>query len=115
MVQIQKISRRLVFLILFIFIFNLGAMKLYWYQSIWWFDMPMHFIGGVVIVFLLVYLLHSYFNKKELKYILNENKQNNKKIETMENTIRELRVENAGINERLANLEDAFLKFKYNN
>ena len=53
--------------------------------------------------------------KKELKYILNENKQNNKKIETMENTILELRVENAELRERLANLEEAYLKFKYNN
>jgi hypothetical protein len=59
-------------------------------------------------------VITSEFNK-DLKYILNENKQNIKKIETTENTILELRVENTELRERLANLEEAFLKFKYNN
>ena len=37
---------RLVSLIFFIFLVNYLAMQFYWYSSIWYFDMPMHFLGG---------------------------------------------------------------------
>ncbi len=41
-------SRKLAaFLIIFIFILNLLAGKFFWYYSVWWFDMPMHFLGGL--------------------------------------------------------------------
>ena len=30
----------------FIFTADIMAQKFYWYYSIWWFDMPMHFLGG---------------------------------------------------------------------
>lgn len=42
----KKLGVRVVSLILFIFVLNLIAMKFYWYFSIWWFDMPMHLLGG---------------------------------------------------------------------
>lgn len=42
----KKLRVRIVSLILFIFVLNLIAMKFYWYFSIWWFDMPMHLLGG---------------------------------------------------------------------
>jgi hypothetical protein len=71
MIQVKKISIRLVFLIFFILIITLGAMKFYWYQAIWWFDMPMHFLGGVVIVFLLAYFFRSYLSMKEVPQIIN--------------------------------------------
>lgn len=32
-------------------------MLFYWYPLIWWFDMPMHFLGGVFVGLLLSYLL----------------------------------------------------------
>jgi hypothetical protein len=38
--------KRLAYLIVFIFILNFLAGKLYWYYDIWWFDMPMHTLGG---------------------------------------------------------------------
>ncbi len=34
-------------LIFVIFFLNLVASKFYWYSLLWWFDMPMHFLGGV--------------------------------------------------------------------
>lgn len=39
------ISRTL-WLIVAIFLVNAAAMKFYWYSTIWWFDIPMHFMGG---------------------------------------------------------------------
>jgi len=32
--------------VVFIFFLNFVAGKLYWYSSIWWFDILMHFMGG---------------------------------------------------------------------
>jgi len=37
---------QLVSLIFFIFLLNYLAMKFYWYLSIWYFDMILHFLGG---------------------------------------------------------------------
>ncbi|MEK7588709.1 MAG: hypothetical protein AAB438_02730 [Patescibacteria group bacterium] len=42
----KKLFIRLTLLVIFIFILNFIASKLYWYSSLWWFDMPMHFLGG---------------------------------------------------------------------
>ena len=42
----KKLLKRILFLIFFILIVNYIASSLYWYYSIWWFDMPMHFLGG---------------------------------------------------------------------
>lgn len=43
----KKLLIRLVFLIFFIFLVNLIASEFYWYYSIWYFDMIMHFLGGL--------------------------------------------------------------------
>lgn len=32
-------------------------MKFYWYSSIWWFDMPMHLLGGFWVGLAVIYLL----------------------------------------------------------
>lgn len=42
----KKIFKTLAFLIVLIFLVNFVATKLYWYNSIWYFDMIMHFLGG---------------------------------------------------------------------
>lgn len=42
----KKIFQQLASLVIAIFILNFLANKFYWYYSIWWFDMPMHFVGG---------------------------------------------------------------------
>jgi len=50
----KRLLKHLVFLVFFIFIANLLAQQFYWYFSIWYFDMFMHFLGGfwVGLVFL---------------------------------------------------------------
>lgn len=42
----KKLFSRIALLIVFISITNFLAMKFYWYSSIWYFDMFMHFMGG---------------------------------------------------------------------
>ena len=46
-------------LVFFIFILNTLASKFYWYFSIWYFDMIMHFLGGLWLglVFIWVFLI----------------------------------------------------------
>lgn len=53
----KKLLIRIASLILFIFILNLLAMKFYWYFSIWWFDMPMHILGGFWVGLTLIWFL----------------------------------------------------------
>ncbi len=53
----KKLIKRLVQLILFIFIVNFLANKFYWYSSIWYFDMPMHTLGGFWIGLASIYFL----------------------------------------------------------
>lgn len=48
---------RILQLVAFIFIINWIAMIFHWYSIIWWFDIPMHFLGGVFIGMLYVYFL----------------------------------------------------------
>ena len=43
----KKLLKSLVCLMFLIFIANSLALKFYWYFSIWWFDMFMHFLGGL--------------------------------------------------------------------
>lgn len=42
----KKLIRRSAEIILAIFLVNYAAMTFYWYATIWWFDIPMHFLGG---------------------------------------------------------------------
>ena len=42
----KKLLKHLLYLILFIFVANFAANKFYWYFSIWYFDIIMHFLGG---------------------------------------------------------------------
>ncbi len=44
--QKKKLFIRLATLVFFIFLFNYIANSFYWYSSIWYFDMIMHFLGG---------------------------------------------------------------------
>lgn len=43
-------------LVLGIAVVNQLANFFYWYSTIWWFDMPMHFLGGFFVGLLMVYL-----------------------------------------------------------
>ncbi|MCX6755606.1 MAG: hypothetical protein NT068_03690 [Candidatus Nomurabacteria bacterium] len=57
----KEILKQMAIVIFFVFSLNLIAHKLYWYTSIWYFDMPMHFLGGFFIGLLGMYLL-PYFS-----------------------------------------------------
>ena len=52
----KKLLRTVVFLIIFIFLANYLALKFYWYYSIWYSDMIMHFLGGLWIGLAVIYL-----------------------------------------------------------
>jgi Cu/Ag efflux pump CusA len=52
----QILLRHVFLLILFLFLLNSAAMRFSWYWTIWWFDIPMHFLGGAFAVLLLNYL-----------------------------------------------------------
>ncbi|MES2416531.1 MAG: hypothetical protein V4504_02435 [Patescibacteria group bacterium] len=53
----EKLLKRMALMVFFIFIVNFLAMKFYWYSSLWWFDMPMHFLGGFFLGMIGLYLL----------------------------------------------------------
>ena len=60
----KKILVRITSLILFICILNFIALKFYWYFSIWYFDMPMHFLGGFWLGLAFIWL----FQPKDLSF-----------------------------------------------
>jgi uncharacterized protein YacL len=54
----KKLLNKIAILIVLIFIVNLLAMQFFWYSSVWYFDMPMHFSGGVFLGLLIAFLFH---------------------------------------------------------
>lgn len=56
----KKLSKVLVYLIFIITVAHFIATKLSWYSLIWWFDMPMHFSGGLFLGFVFLYLSKAY-------------------------------------------------------
>ena len=65
----KKLVKRLTYLILFIFSAHFLANKFYWYVSIWWFDMPMHFFGGFWIGLAALYFF-GYKKEDSINFIL---------------------------------------------
>ncbi|MDQ3076272.1 MAG: hypothetical protein M3Q34_04045 [bacterium] len=55
----KKLSMRLGFVTFFMYFLNTIAVKFYWYSSIWWFDMFMHFLGGVWVGLILLWVFPS--------------------------------------------------------
>ena len=68
----RKLLVRLATLVFFIFIVNYIAKEFYWYSSIWWFDMLMHFLGGLWLglVFIWLFFGKEINSKLFLKIIL---------------------------------------------
>jgi CDP-diglyceride synthetase len=60
----KNLAGSLICLIFLIFIANFLANKFYWYSSIWYFDMIMHFLGGFWVGLAGVYL----FQPKEVSF-----------------------------------------------
>jgi hypothetical protein len=55
----KKLFKYILYLILFIFVANLIADKFYLYSSVWYFDMPMHFLGGFWLGLVMIWFLYS--------------------------------------------------------
>lgn len=70
--QSKKLLIRSVVFIFLIFLLNYLAMKFYWYSSIWYFDMLMHFLGGIWLALLYIYLFppEKYNSKTIWKMLL---------------------------------------------
>lgn len=59
----KKLLKHLVFLVFFIFIADFLARSFYWYSLIWYFDMIMHFSGGLWVGLVSLYFFPSrYFS-----------------------------------------------------
>lgn len=52
----KKLLIRLLILVFSIFVLNYLAMEFHWYSSIWYFDMSMHFLGGLWLGLISIYL-----------------------------------------------------------
>lgn len=52
-----------------VFVLNLLGTYSFWYATIWWYDMLVHFLGGVFIGFLILYLF-SKLHKLALKQLV---------------------------------------------
>jgi len=48
----EKILKKLALAIVALFLLNTGATFFSWYSLAWWFDMPMHFLGGVSVFYI---------------------------------------------------------------
>ena len=46
--------RKLATYIVVLALLNLLGTIFHWYETLWWFDMPMHFLGGVCVMYLCV-------------------------------------------------------------
>lgn len=55
----KRLFKILAYLIVLIFLVNYVAVKLYWYNSIWYFDMIMHFLGGLWVGLISLYFFSS--------------------------------------------------------
>src|SRR3989339_1196126 len=53
----RKLFNRQALLVAIVALVNYGAIKFHWYYSLWWFDMPMHFLGGMWVALLLAWYL----------------------------------------------------------
>ena len=67
---VNNLAKKLLVLIVAIFIANWVGGKLHLYYMLWWYDMPMHFSGGIFLGLLFTYLLLRFhkdtWSKKQL-------------------------------------------------
>lgn len=64
----KSLLKHLVFLMFFIFIADFLAHKFFWYSLIWYFDMIMHFLGGLWVGLFFIYVVSF---KKSISYGIN--------------------------------------------
>ena len=61
------ISRRLALYIVSLAVLNGFGSYLHWYESLWWYDMPMHFLGGVCVFYVGVIVALPFLPRLGLK------------------------------------------------
>jgi hypothetical protein len=66
----KRLFKILTHLVISIFLVNCVAVRLYWYYSIWYFDMPMHFFGGLWVGLALIWFLSYKNSSLELSFKL---------------------------------------------
>ncbi len=55
----KSLLKHLVFLMFFIFLVNSLALQFYWYSSVWYLDMIMHFFGGFWVGLFFIYVFST--------------------------------------------------------
>ena len=67
----KKLLTILAYLIFFIFILHFAATKFYWYYSLWYLDIIMHFLGGIWIGLASIYIFQpkEFFFSTTLKIL----------------------------------------------
>ena len=65
----KKLFNRLGILVIGIFTINTLANVFFWYQSIWWLDLVMHFLGGLFVALLIVWVLYVIFKKLTPQFV----------------------------------------------
>jgi hypothetical protein len=65
----KKLLIRIVILMFLLFALDRLASGFYWYYTVWWFDMLMHFLGGLWVGLFLIYVISP--KNSSLKTILN--------------------------------------------
>ncbi len=63
----QSLFRKSIILLVIIFLLNFFGSKFYWYGILWWFDMPMHFLGGIWVTLSALFIYIFRIPLKELK------------------------------------------------
>lgn len=69
----EKIFKFGAYSIILLFLVNFWATKFHWYFSVWYFDMPMHFWGGVSVGLMAVWLFlkrNIVFSIKNILWLL---------------------------------------------
>jgi hypothetical protein len=56
----KSLFRRVAVLMFVIVVLNTTATLFYWYSTIWWFDIPMHFLGGFFVSLLAAWVFSTY-------------------------------------------------------
>lgn len=65
MVLKRSIVKESLVLVVVIFLVNVLATSFAWYALLWWFDMPMHFFGGVFLGYLTTLVFYKTFYMQE--------------------------------------------------
>lgn len=68
--QRKKLLIRVAIMIFSIFFINIIAHKFYWYSSIWYFDMIMHFLGGFFLLLAVAYVFPPKENNSRTKSLV---------------------------------------------